>query len=145
MTFNAGEPAPGWHAPETDPALEVALHKASDHYFGAPSVYMGCAAAFRLWSFSQKLPSSQFVVTGVLGPTKRPRAKRVSAHPHGKKGDGLYDQRHLRLGTKVKPVIIDFSRLGEPENVCLTRFAAHTAFRAFGPRHQQSTAGAPRG
>ena len=90
VTFNAGEPAPGWHAPETDPALEAALHKASDHYFGAPSVYMGCGGSIPFMEFlAKKLPGSQFVVTGVLGPHSNahgpneflhiPTAKKVTA------------------------------------------------------------------
>lgn len=69
VSFDTGEPAPGWHAPETDPKLDAALQKASNDYFGAPSVSMGCGGSIPFMEFlANKLPDSQFVVTGVLGP-----------------------------------------------------------------------------
>ena len=69
VSFDSGEPAPGWHAPLTDPALEVALQSASDIYFGAPAINMGCGGSIPFMEFlAKKLPESQFVVTGVLGP-----------------------------------------------------------------------------
>ncbi|MFT5046880.1 MAG: acetylornithine deacetylase/succinyl-diaminopimelate desuccinylase-like protein [Porticoccaceae bacterium] len=69
VSFDSGEPAPGWHAPATDPALEAALQSASDTYFGAPAINMGCGGSIPFMEFlAKKLPKSQFVVTGVLGP-----------------------------------------------------------------------------
>ncbi|MFT5014909.1 MAG: acetylornithine deacetylase/succinyl-diaminopimelate desuccinylase-like protein [Planctomycetaceae bacterium] len=69
VSFDSGEPAPGWHAPITDPALEAALQKASNTYFGAPAINMGCGGSIPFMEFlAKKLPKSQFVVTGVLGP-----------------------------------------------------------------------------
>lgn len=69
VAFDSREPAPGWHAPETDPALESALQTASNNYFGAPAINMGCGGSIPFMEFlAHKLPGSQFVVTGVLGP-----------------------------------------------------------------------------
>jgi acetylornithine deacetylase/succinyl-diaminopimelate desuccinylase-like protein len=69
VSFDSGEPAPGWHAPITDPALEAALQTASNTYFGAPAINMGCGGSIPFMEFlAKKLPQSQFVVTGVLGP-----------------------------------------------------------------------------
>lgn len=90
VSFATGEPAPGWHAPETDARLEAALQKASNDYFGAPSINMGCGGSIPFMEFlANKLPNSQFVVTGVLGPHSNahgpneflhiPTAKKITA------------------------------------------------------------------
>ncbi len=89
VTFDT-EAAPGWHAPATTPALEAALQKASNAYFGAPSIYLGCGGTIPFMEFlANKLPNSQFVVTGVLGPHSNahgpneflhiPTAKKITA------------------------------------------------------------------
>jgi acetylornithine deacetylase/succinyl-diaminopimelate desuccinylase-like protein len=42
ITIDWQEPNAGWHAPETTPALEASLQKASQAYFGAPAMYLSC-------------------------------------------------------------------------------------------------------
>ena len=68
------KPNAGWHAPETSPALEAALQKASQAYFGAPAVYLDYGGALRSWRSSHVIiqtPSSSLLVCGVniLTPT----------------------------------------------------------------------------
>lgn len=89
VSFEADH-APGWNAPETHPALEQALQTASEAYFGAPAIHMGCGGSIPFMEFlAHKLPKAQFVVTGVLGPHSNahgpneflhlPTAKRITA------------------------------------------------------------------
>ncbi|MBO6655700.1 MAG: M20/M25/M40 family metallo-hydrolase [Pseudomonadales bacterium] len=62
-------PNAGWHATETSVALQTSLDQASNAYFGAPSVAMGCGGSIPFMEFlAARTPSAQFVVTGVLGP-----------------------------------------------------------------------------
>ncbi len=69
ITFTADGPNPGWHAPVTYDHLERSMQDASNAYFGAPAVSMGCGGSIPFMEFlANKLPSAQFVVTGVLGP-----------------------------------------------------------------------------
>lgn len=90
VSFDLETPNPGWHAPETTPALESSLQAASEAYFGAPAISMGCGGSIPFMEFlAKKLPGAQFVVTGVLGPHSNahgpneflhiPTAKKVTA------------------------------------------------------------------
>jgi acetylornithine deacetylase/succinyl-diaminopimelate desuccinylase-like protein len=45
ITIDWQEPNAGWHTPETTPALEASLQKASQAYFGAPAMYLGCGGS----------------------------------------------------------------------------------------------------
>jgi len=84
------QPNAGWHAPETSPALSASLQAASNAYFGAPAMYLGCGGSIPFMEFlARKLPEAQFVVTGVLGPHSNahgpneflhiPTAKKITA------------------------------------------------------------------
>ena len=84
------QPNAGWHAPETSPALSASLQAASNTYFGAPAMYLGCGGSIPFMEFlARKLPEAQFVVTGVLGPHSNahgpneflhiPTAKKITA------------------------------------------------------------------
>jgi acetylornithine deacetylase/succinyl-diaminopimelate desuccinylase-like protein len=90
ITIDWQEPNAGWHAPETTPELEASLQKASQAYFGAPAMYLGCGGSIPFMEFiARNLPQAQFVVTGVLGPHSNahgpneflhiPTAKKVTA------------------------------------------------------------------
>jgi len=69
ITFTADGPNPGWHAPVTNDHLERSMQDASNTYFGAPAVSMGCGGSIPFMEFlANKLPRAQFLVTGVLGP-----------------------------------------------------------------------------
>ena len=90
VSFELETPNPGWHAPETIPMLEQSLQSASQAYFDAPAIAMGCGGSIPFMEFlANKLPQAQFVVTGVLGPHSNahgpneflhiPTAKKVTA------------------------------------------------------------------
>jgi acetylornithine deacetylase/succinyl-diaminopimelate desuccinylase-like protein len=83
-------PADGFDAPETAAWLEQASDEASMAYFGAPGRKMGEGGTIPfLAELSGSYPSSQFLVTGVLGPESNahgpnemlhlPTAKRLTA------------------------------------------------------------------
>lgn len=69
VTFSQDAAAPGWHAPETLPSLEKSFQDASEMFFDAPAISMGCGGSIPFMEFlANKLPNAQFMVTGVLGP-----------------------------------------------------------------------------
>lgn len=82
--------APGWDAPPVTEALNASLQRASETFFGAPAVSMGCGGSIPFMeSLATSMPKAQFVVTGVLGPHSNahgpneflhiPTAKKVTA------------------------------------------------------------------
>jgi len=53
----------------TESQLEASLQAASEEFFGAPAVSIGCGGSIPFMQFlANSLPQAQFVVTGVLGP-----------------------------------------------------------------------------
>jgi acetylornithine deacetylase/succinyl-diaminopimelate desuccinylase-like protein len=59
----------GWSAPEVAPWLEASMQKASQDYFGKPSMYMGTGGTIPFMGMlGEKFPEAQFLVTGLLGP-----------------------------------------------------------------------------
>ncbi|MDH5737903.1 MAG: M20/M25/M40 family metallo-hydrolase, partial [Gammaproteobacteria bacterium] len=69
ITFRQDQPNAGWHAPLTNPVLAASMQTASENYFGAPAISMGCGGSIPFMQFlADKFPEAQFVVTGVLGP-----------------------------------------------------------------------------
>lgn len=69
IRFQQHSPNPGWHAPVTIPALVASVNSASNEYFGADAVFMGCGGSIPFMEFlASRLPRAQFIVTGVLGP-----------------------------------------------------------------------------
>jgi acetylornithine deacetylase/succinyl-diaminopimelate desuccinylase-like protein len=59
----------GWNAPEIEPWLESSMQKASQEYFGRPSMYMGTGGTIPFMGMlGEKFPEAQFLVTGLLGP-----------------------------------------------------------------------------
>ncbi len=90
ITFTSDSPNPGWHAPITVDHLESSIQQASQAFFGAPAISMGCGGSIPFMEFlAKKLPNAQFVVTGVLGPSSNahgpneflhiPTAKKITA------------------------------------------------------------------
>jgi acetylornithine deacetylase/succinyl-diaminopimelate desuccinylase-like protein len=69
VSFTSGEAASGWNAPELAPWLEEAVTRASKTAFGPAPAYMGEGGSIPFMAMlGEKFPSTQFVVTGVLGP-----------------------------------------------------------------------------
>jgi acetylornithine deacetylase/succinyl-diaminopimelate desuccinylase-like protein len=90
LSFTCDTPNPGWHAPLTVDHLEKSMTNASQVFFGEPAIAMGCGGSIPFMEFlANKLPSAQFVVTGVLGPLSNahgpneflhiPTAKKITA------------------------------------------------------------------
>jgi len=84
----------GWNAPQLSPWLEQAVADASQHYFGAPAVYMGEGGSIPFMGMlGEKFPKAQFLITGVLGPHS-------NAH-------GPNEFLHIPTGKKVSMVVAD--------------------------------------
>jgi acetylornithine deacetylase/succinyl-diaminopimelate desuccinylase-like protein len=59
----------GWNAPAIDDWLEASMQKASDAFFGKPSMYMGTGGTIPFMGMlGEKFPEAQFLITGLLGP-----------------------------------------------------------------------------
>jgi acetylornithine deacetylase/succinyl-diaminopimelate desuccinylase-like protein len=59
----------GWEAPLVAPWLERSIQTASFEYFGKGAMYMGTGGTIPFMGMlGQRFPSTQFLVTGVLGP-----------------------------------------------------------------------------
>ncbi len=87
-------PNAGWHAPQTSASLQTSLDIASNAYFGAPSVAMGCGGSIPFMEFlAERTPTAEFVVTGVLGP-------RSNAH-------GPNEFLHLPTARKLTACVVD--------------------------------------
>jgi len=59
----------GWNAPPVAEWLEASMNKASEAFFGKPSMYMGTGGTIPFMGMlGEKFPEAQFLVTGLLGP-----------------------------------------------------------------------------
>ena len=59
----------GWNAPPVAEWLATSMNKASDAFFGKPSMYMGTGGTIPFMGMlGEKFPEAQFLVTGLLGP-----------------------------------------------------------------------------
>jgi acetylornithine deacetylase/succinyl-diaminopimelate desuccinylase-like protein len=69
VSFTVNDATGGWNAPTLAPWLERSMHEASREYFGADAMYMGTGGSIPFMGMlGQLFPSTQFLVTGVLGP-----------------------------------------------------------------------------
>lgn len=69
VSFHVESTMAGWHAPEVAPWLEASMHKASDEFFGAKSMYMGTGGTIPFMGMlGESFPKAQFLITGLLGP-----------------------------------------------------------------------------
>lgn len=82
-----GEPGKGWNAPMTEPWLEEACQEASNTFFGKPAICNGEGGSIPfIGMIGEKFPSSQFVITGVLGPASNAHGPNEFLHiPTAKK------------------------------------------------------------
>jgi acetylornithine deacetylase/succinyl-diaminopimelate desuccinylase-like protein len=87
VTFVLEKDGSGWNAPQLSPWLEQAVADASQHYFGAPAVYMGEGGSIPFMGMlGEKFPQAQFLITGVLGPHSNAHGPNEFLHiPTGKK------------------------------------------------------------
>ena len=69
VSFDVESTMAGWNAPPVADWLEASMEKASQAYFGKPSVYMGTGGTIPFMGMlGEKFPQAQFLVTGLLGP-----------------------------------------------------------------------------
>ena len=69
VSFNVESTMAGWNAPEVADWLEAAMHKASNAFFGKPSMYMGTGGTIPFMGMlGERFPEAQFLITGLLGP-----------------------------------------------------------------------------
>jgi acetylornithine deacetylase/succinyl-diaminopimelate desuccinylase-like protein len=69
VSFEVESAMGGWSAPAVAPWLEASMQKASEAYFGKPSMYMGTGGSIPFMGMlGEKFPDAQFLVTGLLGP-----------------------------------------------------------------------------
>lgn len=69
VEFDAEDGQSGWNAPALAPWLSASLARASQAHFGRPVAFMGEGGSIPFMAMlGAKFPSTQFVVTGVLGP-----------------------------------------------------------------------------
>jgi len=69
VRFSAASGAGGWNAPPFVPWLEESIGEASKRIFGQEAVHVGSGGTIPfLGMLAERFPSTQFFVTGVLGP-----------------------------------------------------------------------------
>lgn len=69
VSFHVESSMAGWNAPPVAEWLQASMERASQDYFGKPSVYMGTGGTIPFMGMlGEKFPQAQFLVTGLLGP-----------------------------------------------------------------------------
>ena len=69
VEFEADSSMAGWNAPAVAPWLEASMQKASEAFFGKPSMYMGTGGTIPFMGMlGERFPEAQFLITGLLGP-----------------------------------------------------------------------------
>ncbi len=69
VRFDSEKGAGGWEAPKTERWLEEAVERASQTYFGKPSMTWGEGGSIPFMGMlGTRYPRAQFLITGVLGP-----------------------------------------------------------------------------
>ena len=70
VCFEVGSALAGWDAPPLAPWLGAAIEAASNRYFGSPALVMGTGGSIPfIGMLAARYPQTQFLVTGVLGPS----------------------------------------------------------------------------
>ncbi|MGB5257216.1 MAG: M20 family metallopeptidase [Woeseiaceae bacterium] len=69
VSFEVESTMAGWNAPAVADWLEASMHKASNAFFGKPSMYMGTGGTIPFMGMlGERFPEAQFLITGLLGP-----------------------------------------------------------------------------
>ena len=98
VSFEVESTMAGWNAPPVADWLEASMHKASQAFFGKPSMYMGTGGTIPFMGMlGEKFPEAQFLVTGLLGP---------KANAHGP-NEFLHIETGKRLTSCVAQVLED--------------------------------------
>ena len=69
VSFEVESTMAGWNAPEIADWLAASMQRASDAFFGKPSMYMGTGGTIPFMGMlGERFPEAQFLITGLLGP-----------------------------------------------------------------------------
>jgi acetylornithine deacetylase/succinyl-diaminopimelate desuccinylase-like protein len=69
VSFKVESTMAGWDAPPIADWLEQSMQRASEAFFGKPSMYMGTGGTIPFMGMlGEKFPEAQFLITGLLGP-----------------------------------------------------------------------------
>jgi acetylornithine deacetylase/succinyl-diaminopimelate desuccinylase-like protein len=69
VEFEVESTMAGWDAPPVAEWLETSMQRASQAFFGKPSMYMGTGGTIPFMGMlGEKFPDAQFLITGLLGP-----------------------------------------------------------------------------
>jgi acetylornithine deacetylase/succinyl-diaminopimelate desuccinylase-like protein len=69
VEFDVESTMAGWDAPPIAAWLEASMNRASEAFFGKPSMYMGTGGTIPFMGMlGEKFPDAQFLITGLLGP-----------------------------------------------------------------------------
>ena len=69
VSFEVESTMAGWNAPAVADWLEASMHKASNAFFGKPSMYRGTGGTIPFMGMlGERFPEAQFLITGLLGP-----------------------------------------------------------------------------
>jgi acetylornithine deacetylase/succinyl-diaminopimelate desuccinylase-like protein len=104
VSFEPESTMAGWNAPVIAEWLEASMQRASEAFFGKPSMYMGTGGTIPFMGMlGEKFPEAQFLVTGLLGP---------NSNAHGP-NEFLHIETGKRLTCCVAQVLADhFARQG---------------------------------
>lgn len=101
VEFSIDSTMAGWNAPPVADWLEASMQKASQAFFGKPSMYMGTGGTIPFMGMlGEKFPDAQFLVTGLLGP---------KSNAHGP-NEFLHIETGKRLTSCVAQVLEDHYR-----------------------------------
>jgi acetylornithine deacetylase/succinyl-diaminopimelate desuccinylase-like protein len=105
VSFDIDFVSPGWHAPATAAWLEASLDEGSRRAFGLPGALVGGGGGIPFLNMlGERFPQTQFVVTGVLGPSSNAHGPNEFLHiPTAQKvtatlAQVLHDAQGLTLG-----------------------------------------------
>jgi acetylornithine deacetylase/succinyl-diaminopimelate desuccinylase-like protein len=87
VSFEYGQAATGWNAPQLAPWLEKAVGETSQRHYGKPAMWMGEGGTIPFMAMlGIKFPKAQFLITGVLGPHSNAHGPNEFLHlPYAKK------------------------------------------------------------
>ena len=98
VSFEPDSAMAGWNAPPVAEWLETSMNKASQAFFGKPSMYMGTGGTIPFMGMlGEQFPEAQFLVTGLLGP---------KSNAHGP-NEFLHIETGKRLTSCVAQVLAD--------------------------------------
>jgi acetylornithine deacetylase/succinyl-diaminopimelate desuccinylase-like protein len=106
VSFHAESTMAGWNAPPVAEWLETSMQRASQAFFGKPSMYMGTGGTIPFMGMlGEKFPEAQFLITGLLGPNSNAHGPNEFLHiDTGKRVTSCVAQvLNLNRGSRASP------------------------------------------